>query len=271
MIDLLILYLQVVLYSIGVLIGCGIFIAISRKLFLYFIGATFGNNLIMKTALIGTPIHEIGHAVMCLLFGHKIKEIKLFQRNKESGVLGYVTHAYNKRNLYQVLGNLFIALGPIISCILVISLILFIVFPNATNELYETNFAIINSNINPLDFITNSFKLLPNLVNDSNFPIYIKIIALVIISSICLHANLSEEDINGGLGGLLLYLLLTFIITLIVSLISTDLLIEVIRYLKDYSIYCFSISIILILFSVCMTTIAFLTWFISKLINIHKI
>jgi hypothetical protein len=63
--------------------------------------------------LIGTPIHELGHAFFCLIFGHKIDEMKLFQPSPD-GTLGYITHRYNRRNLYQQIGNFFIGIGPIL-------------------------------------------------------------------------------------------------------------------------------------------------------------
>ena len=65
------------------------------------------------TGFIGTPIHELAHAAMCLVFFHKIEEMKLFQIG-DDGTLGYVNHSYNPRNLYQRVGNYFIGIAPII-------------------------------------------------------------------------------------------------------------------------------------------------------------
>ena len=44
------------------------------------------------------------------------EEIRLFQPDLETGVLGYVNHSYNKRNMYKVLGNYFIGVAPIVAC-----------------------------------------------------------------------------------------------------------------------------------------------------------
>jgi hypothetical protein len=63
---------------------------------------------------LGTSLHELGHALFCLIFGHKIVEMRLFDPDPQTGVLGYVKHSFNPRNPYQVVGNFFIGVGPIL-------------------------------------------------------------------------------------------------------------------------------------------------------------
>ena len=63
---------------------------------------------------LGTPVHELGHALFALLFGHKITAIKLFSPNPTAGTLGYISHTWNKKNLYQVMGNFFNCLSALV-------------------------------------------------------------------------------------------------------------------------------------------------------------
>ena len=63
---------------------------------------------------IGTVIHELGHAMFALLFGHTITEVQFFRPERETGTLGYVRHQYNRTNLYHRIGNFFIGIGPIL-------------------------------------------------------------------------------------------------------------------------------------------------------------
>ena len=63
---------------------------------------------------LGTTMHELSHAVFCIVFGHKITGMKLFEPDPKTGILGYVNHSYNPRSAYQVLGNFFIGIGPIL-------------------------------------------------------------------------------------------------------------------------------------------------------------
>jgi len=63
---------------------------------------------------IGTIIHELGHAFFCIVFRHEIIDMELFSPNPKSGSLGYVKHSYNPDSNYQVIGNFFIGIGPIL-------------------------------------------------------------------------------------------------------------------------------------------------------------
>ena len=127
--EFLLLFLKVSFYPIGIFIICGLIVALCEKLVLYFCGRG-GRGFILATSVIGTPVHEMGHALMCLIFGHRITEMRLWSPRSD-GTLGYVEHAYNKKNPYMVLGNLFIGTGPILSGLLFIFLVMCICFPYA--------------------------------------------------------------------------------------------------------------------------------------------
>jgi len=63
---------------------------------------------------LGTSVHELGHALFAVLFAHKINDIVLFSPNAEGSSLGHVNHSYDKKSIYQNIGNFFIGIGPII-------------------------------------------------------------------------------------------------------------------------------------------------------------
>jgi hypothetical protein len=76
--------------------------------------AIFGYRIWIYSTAIGTVIHELGHALFAILFGHKIIDMKLFIPDPDSDVLGYVQTSYKKDNLYQSIGKFFFGIGPII-------------------------------------------------------------------------------------------------------------------------------------------------------------
>jgi hypothetical protein len=73
---------------------------------------SFGSGGVYLVAWLGTPLHELGHALFCVIFGHKIEEIQFFKPDPATGTLGYVNHRWNPRNPWHVLGNFFIGIGP---------------------------------------------------------------------------------------------------------------------------------------------------------------
>ena len=89
----------------------------------------------------GVMIHEIGHAIFCLIFRHKIVEMKLFSP-EEDGTLGYVNHSYNPNSFYQRLGNFFIGTGPIWFGVAVLCLISWLLLPDEMqiSDFFSLNF-----------------------------------------------------------------------------------------------------------------------------------
>lgn len=75
---------------------------------------------------LGTTVHELSHAVFCLVFGHEITEMKLFEPDPKTGILGYVNHSYNPKSAYQVLGNFFIGISPILFGTVIIYLLCYL-------------------------------------------------------------------------------------------------------------------------------------------------
>jgi hypothetical protein len=170
---------------------------------------------------LGTVIHELGHAFFCLIFRHKITAMKLFDPDPETGTLGYVEHTYDSSNIYQLAGNFFIGIGPILLGTALIYILLFLLL-----------------GLNPFNFVTNVDLAMPHIYswgiltttiqtfwssstglisaifsgnNLSTWQLYVFIyLAFVIGSSI----TLSPSDIKGTLKGLSVILILVFIFNL---------------------------------------------------------
>jgi hypothetical protein len=172
------------------------------------------------TGWIGTPVHELGHAFFCLVFGHRITEIKLFSPNQEDGTLGYIRHSYNKKNIYQRIGLFFIGAGPIIFGSLVLYLLIAVCLPVQPQ---------ISGIVNPTDFtgtdVMHWLKLLGKLfsggiqivsgifssANLSALSFWIFIYVSFCISS---HMQLSPSDLKSMFWGLFTIFLILLIVNL---------------------------------------------------------
>ncbi len=78
----------------------------------------------------GTVLHELSHAIMCVIFRHKIEKIVLFTL-KDQKARGYVNHQYNPRSMYQCLGCFMIATAPWLASLITVQL----AFPNVISYL----------------------------------------------------------------------------------------------------------------------------------------
>ena len=176
-------------------------------------------------AWLGTPIHELGHAIFCLIFAHKITDIEFFKPDPLTGTLGYVYHKWNPLNPWQVLGNFFIGIGPIIiGCAALLATFYFLI-PNSSrvwdsilglaNELDQNNsigsyFAILE---------TSAFLMLKAVFTLSNLVSWRFWVFFYV--SVCIASNirLSPSDLKGVLSGLGC-VILPFLVINFVGLIS---------------------------------------------------
>lgn len=168
----------------------------------------------------GTVVHELGHALFCVLFGHKIRDISLFRPRKD-GVLGYVKHSWNRKNLYQNIGNFFIGTGPIWLGSALIVLITFALFGA---ELWRPLRAM---QMAPTDFVTWRGQLrLGNEFGQALLALFQQIhaarlysdwhfyLGLYLLFCIGSHVTLSPADLQGAGSGLVTLTILVFVFNL---------------------------------------------------------
>ena len=91
----------------------------------------FGWKSILWTGWLGTPIHELSHVAMCLVFRHRIDDVALFEPDLESGRLGYVRHSFTKSNWFERVGNVFIGLAPLAGGAVALTALLLMFYPGA--------------------------------------------------------------------------------------------------------------------------------------------
>lgn len=68
-----------------------------------------------STGLIGTPVHELAHAIGCLLFGLRITGMRLFSLSTHEGPMGYVSFSYNPHRLRHQIGCLIQGIAPLLA------------------------------------------------------------------------------------------------------------------------------------------------------------
>ena len=84
-----------------------------------YVKLSYSSKLIRFFGVIGVPVHELSHLIMCVVFGHKVDDFKLYTIEHQ-GTLGYVSHRYNPRNTWHQIGRFFIGIAPLLMGILLI-------------------------------------------------------------------------------------------------------------------------------------------------------
>lgn len=252
--DILISYLMQIVFLFGPILLFGFLIFLCNRRFY----ANFGRGrtaVCYLTGFIGTPIHELSHALMCVLFGHRIVEIKLFQVGAEDGTLGYVTHAYNKRNLYQRIGNFFIGIAPIVVISGILFLLAWLLAPSMVEEMTS-----ILQGIAPAEgakaMLSQMFGAMGVFFSYAVTWQWWAFVGLGMF--LALHMTLSGADIKNALGGLFFVLLAFFIVDVVLGLVEMNLLNGFTSWLLGAAGYMICFFIVALVIDLAALTISFL-------------
>jgi hypothetical protein len=261
------------LYLTGLLILVGLILGFLERLSNNFMQRAIGRKGILITAWLGTPIHEIGHALMCLLFHHKITKLQFLNVKGQSEVLGYVQHSYNKNNLYQRIGNLFIGLGPIFSGTFSLILALYLLLPHSYAVFKRFLIQGINSDkidLNLLSSLLESgwtlFKSIFTTNNLGNPLFWLFIIIAICVSS---HIALSKSDINGAKDGFFVLFVLIFIINLLLRIFSVNSPNYIIT-LGRYNAHLMAFLMIALLFSAITLIVSIMFYLLTNFKKPHR-
>lgn len=125
--------------GVGSFIGFGFLFNLLEQWNTRLISSAFGKWGLLLTGSIGTVVHEGSHALMCLVFRHRIHDIKWFRpfAGQSDGVLGYVSHSYDRQSWYQTAGNFFIGIAPMIGGTLVMILLFKGLLPDAYTQVKQ--------------------------------------------------------------------------------------------------------------------------------------
>lgn len=260
------------IYFILVIFIFGLIIHYINKLF--YKSTNYNKTLCYTTGIIGVPIHELSHALMCLLFGHKITEMKLFIPNNKDGVLGYVSHKYNPKNIYQKTGNYFIGIAPIIFGSLILTIAMVLLVPRTYNNLYTDLYEIIklqNSGLY-LNVIENEFllsiKMFQKIFINGKYD-YKWWIFIIVSMCIALHMSLSKADIKNSLPALPFVIIIIIVLNFALGFISKSVYQSITEYILMGCSYLLFSLILSILMGLILLLITIIIRSIVKLVKRH--
>jgi len=207
------------MFVFGIVVLCGAFISFCNKCLYDACGdAAFG--LVRLTGYVGTPVHELSHALMCLLFGHTITKMKLVNTDKRSRTLGYVEHTYYKTNLYHQIGNYFIGISPILAGGAVVLLFVWLFMPDMLGEMLGEIRGVPGLDVVP-NALSDVWRVLFDKQNFANVRYWL---ALLLSLAVVIHMEISRSDVRSGGRGLLVLSGMLLITDLILGFLFPEVL-----------------------------------------------
>ena len=260
-------FLQQVLSIFGVIALFGLLFSLCRSGFCRLLGKTgaFINNYIF--GIVGTPVHELSHAIFCLIFGHKIIGIDLFSPLDGDSSLGSIEYDYDDDNLYQRLGIFFVGIGPILGGSAAILILMYILVPELHGILmYDINQMTIQSNSvgTYIAIICNTIPEVFNEVYFSNNYYWIFMLLALMIAS---HMELSPSDISGAKFGLAVLLSLLLFVDVIVWMINPLLLQRITLGAAYFGMFIAKILIIGAIFNIALLIVALIIRIFIKIFS----
>ena len=238
--------------------------SMTRRIFAKTLGA---KTELYITGWIGTPIHELSHALFCIIFNHKINDIKLF--TTKSDTIGYVLHSYDSRSWYQQIGNFFIGVGPIIMGTLIVYFLFLLLAPELKENIfsvkidYDKSAGILNiiysgiSNI--FTSILNIFSnIIKNIIVSQSYKNIGFWIFIYLSISIASHMELSPADISHAWKGMLVIFAVSLIFNTLLFIIKIIFNLEMPEYLLLFVDKTLNIYSSLLIFSCIISLFNFL-------------
>lgn len=182
----------------------------------------WGRNIFLYGfAWLGCSVHELSHAFFALIFGHTIKEIVLFKPNNDGESLGHVSHSFNKRSIYQKIGNFLIGIAPLLSGGIVLYLFTLILYHIDVTTIFPFRITtrILTDKLVLMQFasvLRNSFLTVKILLFTSNSVVWWKSgMLLYVLYSVGSSMTLSKSDLKGAFTGFIWFVVFILIFNLL--------------------------------------------------------
>lgn len=200
----------------------------------------FGARLVLATGWLGTPVHEISHAVCHFLFGHKIVSIKLFSPDLSTGTLGCVNYTYSPANAFHQVGRFVSGVAPLFGGIAVIyALGVWLLSEKVHVEIASTIDSLLaQHSYLSVEFLLSIAKSTAQLLVTllSNLAVDV-VLYMLLGGAVALHMVPSGTDIKGSVLGALYLLTPLIVFSLLFPERGRYVIVEINHFLLEILIY----------------------------------
>lgn len=195
--------LQLLLYALMPILAGGLIVYCLQRLFCTFVPPRAGDPALFLFSCISVPLRELGHAIACLLFAHKIEDICFFDARATDGEYGFVEHSYNPRNPLAQIGNFFFAIAPLALGLFAIFVILLSCFHEPFLA-YTAKISALEAADAPLDaYWKAAISFVPTMFGAGQTGVFLRVIGCVLLLLVSFSTFFSPEDLKEAFTGLL--------------------------------------------------------------------
>jgi len=182
-------------------------------------------GMVWWTGWLGTPIHELSHCLVGILFGHRIEEVRFFDPHPHDGVLGYVRYSLPENRAlrpYAVVGQFFSGIAPLFGGSLALLLALELLAPRPERVFEEAErfaFALEHASLAQAsqDFLALVRGIYEGLFAEGAASVR-PWVFLYVALAVGAHLAPSPADLEGGALGFAILLVLALLVDLVALL-----------------------------------------------------
>lgn len=249
----------------------GLIVWACRSLYCFFVGNQSGYRLIKAASVLSTPMREVGHAMMAVLFWHRIEDVQLLNIGDLDGEFGFVEHSYNPRNPVALLGNFFYAMGPVVLGLLAVSLIFLTCFHGVLPAYFDEIRALGDAGAGVGEYLKAAFSFIPKMFTLGEAAMWLRVMGCALLVFLCLGIYVSPLELMEAASGIAILVGLVMAASGVMMLFDDRVMRIAIGGLRSFSTVVIALFLVVLVFSAGLLAFGALFGLIRTLFNIDSV
>lgn len=249
----------------------GLIVWACRSLYCFFVGNQSGYRLIKAASVLSTPMREVGHAMMAVLFWHRVEDVQLLNIGDPDGEFGFVEHSYNPRNPVALLGNFFYAMGPVVLGLLAVSLIFLTCFHGVLPAYFDEIRALGDAGAGVGEYLKAAFSFIPKMFTLGEAAMWLRVVGCALLVFLCLGIYVSPLELMEAASGIAILVGLVMAASGVMMLFDDRVMRIAIGGLRSFSTVVIALFLVVLVFSAGLLALGAVFGLIRTLFNIDPV
>ncbi len=242
-----------------------------RGLYCFFVGNRSGYRLIKAVSVLSTPMREVGHAMMAVIFWHRLEEVQLLNLSDPDGEFGFVEHSYNPRNPIALLGNFFYALGPAVLGLVAVALTFLICFHGVLPAYFDEIRALGEVQAGIGEYLKAAFSLVPKMFTLGEAGIWLRVIGCVLLLFLCLGIYVCPRELFEAISGMLILMALIMVASGVMMLFDDRVMRIALAGFRAFSTVVIALFLVVLVFAAGLLLLGAAFGLLRTLFNVDRV